>query len=57
MCVLDIIYGLITKKIAVGNLRKIIVTIKEDNGNCAQITEKIIVTGEFYKEIKVTDCY
>ena len=31
MCVLDTIYGLITKKIAVGNLRKIIVTPKEDN--------------------------
>jgi hypothetical protein len=30
-CVLDIIYGLVTKKIAVGNLRKIIVTPKEDN--------------------------
>jgi hypothetical protein len=30
------------------------VTIKEDNGNCAQITEKIIVTGEYYEEIKVT---
>jgi hypothetical protein len=29
--VLDIIYGLVTKKIAVGNLRKIIVTLKEDN--------------------------
>jgi hypothetical protein len=29
--VLDIIYGLVTKKIAVGNLRKIIVTPKEDN--------------------------
>jgi hypothetical protein len=31
MCVLDTIYGLLTKKIAVGNLRKIIVTPKEDN--------------------------
>ena len=32
MCVLDTIpvYGLVTKKIAVGNLRKIIVTPKED---------------------------
>ena len=29
--VLDTIYGLVTKKIAVGNLRKIIVTPKEDN--------------------------
>ena len=55
MCVLDAIYyGLVSKKIAVGNLRKTIVTIKEDNGNCAQITEKIIVTGEYYEEIKVT---
>jgi hypothetical protein len=26
VCVLDTIYGLVTKKIAVGNLRKIIVT-------------------------------
>jgi hypothetical protein len=31
VCVLDTIYGLVTKKIAVGNLRKIIVTPKEDN--------------------------
>jgi hypothetical protein len=33
MCVLDTIYGLVTKKIVVGNLRKIIihVTPKEDN--------------------------
>jgi hypothetical protein len=31
MCVLDTIYGLVTKKIAVGNLRKIIVTPNEDN--------------------------
>ena len=31
MCVLDTIYGLVTKKIAVGNLGKIIVTPKEDN--------------------------
>jgi hypothetical protein len=31
VCVLDTIYGLITKKIAIGNLRKIIVTPKEDN--------------------------
>ena len=31
VCVLDTIYGLATKKIAVGNLRKIIVTPKEDN--------------------------
>jgi hypothetical protein len=30
VCVLDTIYGLVTKKIAVGNLRKIIVTPKED---------------------------
>ena len=30
MCVLDTIYGLVTKKIAVGNLRKIGVTPKED---------------------------
>jgi hypothetical protein len=31
VCVLDTIYGLVTKKIAVGKLRKIIVTPKEDN--------------------------
>jgi hypothetical protein len=31
VCVLDTIYGLVTKKIAVGNLRKIIVTPKENN--------------------------
>jgi hypothetical protein len=31
VCVLDTIYGLVTKKIAVGNLGKIIVTPKEDN--------------------------
>jgi hypothetical protein len=31
VCVLDTIYGLVTKKIAIGNLRKIIVTPKEDN--------------------------
>ena len=31
MCVLDTIYGLVTKKIVVGNIRKIIVTPKEDN--------------------------
>jgi hypothetical protein len=31
VCVLDTIYGLVTKKIAVRNLRKIIVTPKEDN--------------------------
>jgi hypothetical protein len=31
VCVLDTIYGLVTKKIAVGNWRKIIVTPKEDN--------------------------
>jgi hypothetical protein len=31
VCVLDTIYGLVTKKIAVGNLRKTIVTPKEDN--------------------------
>jgi hypothetical protein len=31
VCVLDTIYGLVTKKIAVGNLRKILVTPKEDN--------------------------
>jgi hypothetical protein len=31
MCVLDTIYGVVTKKIAVGNLRKIIVTPKEDD--------------------------
>ena len=30
MCVLDIIYVLVTKKIAVGHLRKIIVTPNED---------------------------
>jgi hypothetical protein len=30
VCVLDTIYGLVAKKIAVGNLRKIIVTPKED---------------------------
>jgi hypothetical protein len=34
VCVLDTIYSLATKKIAVGNLRKIIVTLKEDNRNC-----------------------
>jgi hypothetical protein len=27
VCVLDTIYGLVTKKIAIGNLRKIIVTL------------------------------
>jgi hypothetical protein len=31
VCVLDTIYGLVTKKIAVGNLRKIIVTPKKDD--------------------------
>jgi hypothetical protein len=31
VCVLDTIYGLVTKKIAVGNLSKILVTPKEDN--------------------------
>jgi hypothetical protein len=31
VCVLDTIYGLVAKKIAVGNLKKIIVTPKEDN--------------------------
>jgi hypothetical protein len=31
VCVLDTICGLVTKKITVGNLRKIIVTPKEDN--------------------------
>jgi hypothetical protein len=31
VCVFDSIYGLITKKIAFGNLRKMIVTPKEDN--------------------------
>jgi hypothetical protein len=31
VCVVDTIYGLVTKKIATGNLRKIIVTPKEDN--------------------------
>jgi hypothetical protein len=31
VCVLDTIYGLVTKKIAVRNLRKIMVTPKEDN--------------------------
>jgi uncharacterized membrane protein len=31
MCVLDTIYGLVTKKIVVRNIRKIIVTPKEDN--------------------------
>jgi hypothetical protein len=31
VCVLDTIYGLVAKKIAVENLRKIIVTPKEDD--------------------------
>jgi hypothetical protein len=31
VCVLGIIYGLATKKIAARNVRKIIVTPKEDN--------------------------
>jgi hypothetical protein len=31
VCVLDTIYDLVTKKLAFGNVRKIIVTPKEDN--------------------------
>jgi hypothetical protein len=48
VCVLDIIYGLVTKKIAVGNLRKIIVTPEEDNLFLYIIIYGVTIVSKFY---------